>query len=284
VLQENSGEKMGIVDEMRAKAAQESVATRDWLEKERETMLLYGAPKSGKTFAYCSMIERTIKNGGKVWILNTDAGVSKTLKQYFGDELEKIKDKITYYLVTDMNNVDKVVKEILALSKENDLVVIDLMSDFWEMAQTKFIDDASGGDIVNYIVKASKDNKTFGLFSGQMWQYVRSLHNKVVSPFTGRTRCDVVAVCAQKELDVEKAITGKIKDKEYETAGARPAGEPRLAYQFNTIVYLGSVDKGKGHYFQIIGDRGGESSSNMVSFEKNFIEKFENERKKKYLR
>lgn len=260
----------------------ELIATDDWLESEKETILIYGPPKSGKTWAYCSFIEKTINNGNHVWIINTDFGVSKTLKQYFSDKLPDVKKFIHYYPLTDMSEADKIAKDILVNSKPNDLVVIDLMSDMWEMAQNKFIEESSGGDIVNYYVNASKDSKKFGLFAGSQWSYVRGLHNLIAAPFTGKTKCNVIAVCAHKELDVEKSISGKIKNPEYEATGARPAGEPRLAFQFNTIVFVNKLNKGNERYFQVVGDRGSNVDQKMISFGKNFEEKFSEYRKKFY--
>ncbi len=255
----------------------------DWLDNEKETILIYGPPKCGKTWAYCSYVERTIKKGGMVYIINTDGGVSKTLKQYFGDKLGDVKDKLKYYFISDADDGRLVASEVSTIVKPNDLVIIDLISDFWDMAQGQFINDISGGEPINYIVKASKDTKKFGLFAGSQWQYIKRLHDYITTPFTARTTCNVIAVAAQKNLDIEKSMSGgKTKHAEYEAAGARPAGATNLTYQFNTIIYINKTDKGDKRYFQIMGDRGAITNQKMVTFDKNFAESYEAERNKKY--
>jgi hypothetical protein len=259
-----------------------STANLLWLEKEKETIMIYGPPKCGKTWAYCSFIEKTIKAGGKVFIINTDAGVSKTFSQYFAGNLDKVKDHVFYYFISDISEAGPIGKEVYLKSTEKDLIIIDLLSDFWEMAQTKFIQDASGGDLSNYIISSSKDSKKFGLFNGQMWQYIKGLHSSILQPFIGRTKCDVIGICAEKDLDVEKAITGKIKNPEYQAAGAKPAGESHMSHQFNTIIYINKLEKGDKHFFQVIGDRGTTVSQNMVTFERNFEKKLEEVRQKNY--
>jgi len=105
---------------------------------------------------------------------------------------------------------------------------------------------------INLIVKASKDNSKFGMFEGKMWQYIKALHNYIVSPFTTRVKCDVIGICAQKDLDVEKIMNkGQTKHIEYESAGARPGGATNLTSQFNTIVFINKTEKGEKHYFHI---------------------------------
>ncbi len=252
----------------------------EWLIDEKETILIYGAAKCGKTWAYCSYIEDTINKGNKVYIINTDSGVAKTLKQYFGEEKAKeIAKNINYKFVTNMNEAMQVTDEIKNCVNRNDLIIIDLLSEFWDMAQQKFLADISGGRVEEYIVRASKDIKKFGVFEGKMWSYVRSFHDYIVKPFTSRAVCNVIAVCSQKDLEAEKQMSGgKITRPEYITAGAKPGGAPRIDYDFNTIVFIGKKDE--NHFFQIMGDRGSNVNQNMISFNKNFKEKFEEVRRK----
>ena len=263
------------------KEEKKSMANSDWLQNEKETILIYGPPKCGKTWAYCSYIEEVISKGNKVYILNTDAGVSKTFKQYFGEKFPTMAENVKYFFASDIPEARKAVIEIYKDVREHDLVIIDLLSDMWDMAQQQFILDTSGNDPVNFIVKASKDKSKFGMFEGKMWQYIGTLHDFIISPFTARAKCNVIGVCGEKDIEVAGKISGQ-KNPEYESAGAKPAGHKRLAYVFNTIVYVNKSDSGEKHYFRIMGDRGATCSQEKVTFENKFWNKFVDTRKKHY--
>ena len=85
---------------------------------EHESILIYGQPKTGKTFAACSFIERIVKDGGHVYIINTDNGIKRTLKAYFKDRVAEIAKHISYYLVLDFEKIYNIVKEIKNKVKE----------------------------------------------------------------------------------------------------------------------------------------------------------------------
>ena len=276
---------MGLLDEIKETASQQPTPKPevDWLGEEKETILLYGPPKCGKTWAYCSLIEKVIKDGGHVYIINTDGGVSKTFKQYFGEKVPEVRKSITFEFCADLKDLKDVVDSMKQKVNSNDLVIIDLISTFWDMAQRKFIEEASKGNPIDLYVEASKNPSKFGAFTSTQWQYIKSVHNYITQPFTSMAKCNVIGVCAQKNLEVLQARTGgKNKKPEYEAAGAYPAGEPNLAHDFNTIVYVNKLDTGLKHYFQIMGDRGAVTDQKMISFDKEFWSKFEEERKKRY--
>jgi len=255
----------------------------EWFAEEKETILIYGNAKTGKTWAYCSFIEQIIAKGGKIFIINTDNGVSKTLKQYFGDKSPTITQAITYYFISDLADIFEVVREIKEKAQPKDLIIIDLISDFWEMAQNKFMEECSGGNIIGFIERMSKDIKTFGMFDSSKWNYIKKLDGYIIESLITRAPCNIIGVSAQKDLDIEKAMNkGKTKSPDYEAAGAKPAGQPTLAYRFNTVVYIGKTERGEKHYFQIMGDRGAVTNQGMISFDKSFWETFEKERIRRY--
>src|SRR4030067_2344527 len=106
--------------------------------KEHETILIYGKSKCGKSFSYLSVVERCVKAGNKCWILNTDNGLKRTLNAYFGEQADEVAKSIEYYLITSIDEVPPTIKEILANVTPKDVIIIDLLSSFWEMAQKKF--------------------------------------------------------------------------------------------------------------------------------------------------
>jgi len=244
----------------------------DWLDDPKETILIYGKPKVGKTAAYMSIVEDKLKTGSNIFFIDTDNGLVRTLRWYFGDNLKQYKDKLNYFFISNIEQIYDIVPEIKSKVKKNDIIVVDLVSEFWEMAQTKFMEELSGDNPIGFVAKASKDPGKFGLFEGQKWNYIKKIDNYILDNLILRPPCKmVIGVCAGKDIDVEKTLTKK-KTHEYDSAGVKPSGQPMLPFKFDTIVYIGKMNDKR--YFQILGHRGKEIKPNMNTYERNFYDKF----------
>lgn len=276
---------MGLLDDKPKQKDNESKPTiaGNVIGDERETILLFGAPKVGKTWAYMTYIKETIDKGNNVYLINTDDGVSKTFKQYFGDEATKYAKGVKFYPVGDIGDVEPAVLEIRQNVTPHDLIVIDLISDFWELSQDRFIEEMSNDSPVGFITKMSKDTKSFGLFEGIKWQYIKKLDGFVTRNLVINPKCNIVAVAADKDLDVADKMSkgGAKKDfGEFVELGVRPAGQKQLRYKFNTIVYIGQ--QANQRCIQIMGDRGSVLQKRMLLLDKELKDKLEEEREKKY--
>lgn len=251
---------------------------------DHETILLFGSPKVGKTYAACSLVDSTIKNKGKIHVINTDNGVKRTLKAYFKNDYNKIISHINYYHIDKIDDVMFLVKKIKAEVNRKDLIFIDLIDDFYEMAQTRFamsIAESLGVDFVDYIVSASRDSAKFGLFDRQKWDYVKKLDGIIVDNLVTYPPCNVIACCGAKDIEVAKQLTKKESDKyelsKYDEIGYKPGGHKKLAQKFNTIVFISESRSGE-HYFIVMGDRGFIKKSNKVTYT-NFYQEFKKLRK-----
>lgn len=249
----------------------------------RETILIYGQPKTGKTYAVCSVIEKAISEGKNIFYINTDNGFADTAEEYFGDKWEEVKQKINYYQIWDIVKVYKIIDEIRQNARQEDLIVIDLISDFWNMAQHKFIYDLSNGDPVNYMSLASREKNKIGAFQEDKWQYIKKLNDMILRPLIIELPCNVVACCKAKDTDVAKM---KIKDaakqyelSKYDEVGSKPDGPKELPYNFRTIMYLGELKNGD-RYFIVMGNRGFIKKKDMVIYKNNFYNEFLKLRKK----
>lgn len=239
---------------------------------DNDTILLYGLPKRGKTFAYCSVIERCIGAGNNVFVINTDNGLKKTAQDYFGKDFSKVAEKIQYYLITHIDDVTEIIDDVKAQAKPNDLIVIDLLTDFYEMAQEKFVENLSGGNIVDYYERASRDKQKFGVLSGQQWQYVKKLDNYIINELVIRPPCRVVAVASAREMEMDKVYNNKEVLEEYQAVGQKPDGQKRLQYKFSTIIYIGELKGSK--YMIVLGDRGKKTEYRRLPFGRDFWQKF----------
>ena len=246
-----------------------------------EAILIYGQPKTGKTYAACSFIENIINNGGNIFYINTDNGLFRTLQVYFKENFEGIKNKINYYLITDLKSLDEVIKDVKNKVKSNDLIVIDLLDDFWEMSQTQFVQDvcdSMGIKIVDYIITASKEKEKFGLLDANKWNYAKKFDDIIIRNLIIVPPCNVIACCGAKDIEIAKIFAKKDEDKmyelsKYEEVGSRPAGQKSLAYKFNTVIYLGELRNGK-RFFTIMGDRGFLRNSKKVEYQDSFYNAF----------
>lgn len=245
--------------------------------KEPETILIYASAKVGKSFAYCSIMERCLQAGHNVFIINTDKGFLRTAIDYFGKErLDTYINQIHYYFITHIDDMSEVIHDIKQHVTQHDMIVIDLLSTLWELAQYKFVENLSGGDITNYYEQASRDKAKFGTLNGDKWQYVKALHNYFANRVIVSPPCMVVGVCAMKELTHDKLHDNKEVMDKYELIGAKPGGAPRIDHDFNTIIKLGEFKRGKEriHYMQVIGDRGKFVDYTRINYGRDFWDTF----------
>ena len=231
------------------------------IDLDYSSTFVFGPPKIGKTWCYMSAIDKTYKRGGKTYLISTDAGASETFKAYFKERTVEVSQSIMFYALSDLNEMYAVCKDIrdgifnskLPNEKSKDLIVIDLVSSFYEMAQAKFIDDCSGGDPVNFIIKASHDRAKFGMFEGKIWQYVKKIEQYLRQQLIVPPICDVFAIATEKDIDIEKKMSKAVVHK-FDVTGAKPGGSKELPYDFNIMVYINEINNKR--YFQILGCRG----------------------------
>ena len=231
------------------------------LENRCKSILLFGPPKLGKTWCYMSAIKEAYERGGKIYLISTDAGTTETFIAYFKDKAPEVSKSVVFYMLSDLNQMYAICKDIrqsvmnnkIANEKSKDIIIIDLISAFYEMAQAKFIDDCSNGDPVNFIIKASHDKSKFGMFEGKIWQYVKKVELYMREQLVVPPICDVFAVATEKDIEIEKKMSKKIVHK-YDVTGAKPGGSRELPYDFNTFIYI-NENNGK-RYMQILGHRG----------------------------
>lgn len=263
-------------------------------EYDIETILFYGAPKCGKTWAYLSLLRRVINNGGRAYIINTDKGISRTFTEYFGGNYRKYEKATDYYLVKNPKDIYRAVNKIKKSIQPKDMIIFDLVSDPWEFAQESFMTklvDAMGGDIDAFFHQAATDPAKFGMFAEQKWQYIKKLHGVLMNLLV-EAPCIIVGVATQKNLKVAQAKfdaalrRGSVKQKDkpdymsvFEEIGFMPGGHKELSYKFNTIVYIQGKDKKE---YIVVGDRGNPNTGKKRSFGKHFWKEFiENERSDK---
>lgn len=289
------GEELGLGEEIVPEAEKAKVEVEDDFFKEPEKILLYAATKVGKTHAIASLIEAKLneKPDTKFYVIITDAGFWKTVLRYW--RLKKLntdvlKKQIVYRPILDLNEVFPVLTEIRAQANPDDWIIVDVMSDFWDRAQDKFIESCStNGNIADLIIEASNDSSKFGTLSGFQWGYCKRLDNTISYYFVINSPCNILATASEKEIGgMAEALSGEDKVEKsvgfmysaYKEVGYRPDGQKRLPYKFDDICFLGKDQKGK-HYFVIVGSRDVDSDFKRIPYGLSFWDAFSGYKKRK---
>lgn len=251
------------------------------LKMNYKSVLIFGPPKTGKTWCYMPYVDETIKNGGTVHMLCTDAGIPETFKAYFKERANEISTHINFYIMSDLNQIYVIAKDIKDKVFENkepekpskDLIILDLVSDYWEMGQVKFVEDTATGSPISYMIQAANDPAKFGLFESSKWQYIKLIESCIIRSLVVPPICNIFAVASEKDIKVEK-IKSKAVTHKFDVTGAKPAGSKLLSSYFNDFVYVN--DNNGKRYFQVLGHRGSDVDGyKHHPYEDNFWEAFQ---------
>ena len=252
-------------EEKKAEVVNEKVAQQSWFAQKRYSILLYGPPKVGKTWAYCSAIEETLQQGKKVFVINTDAGLASTFRAYFGEKYAEHAKKLQYFFCTNTKAGILATEKILKEAQEGDLVIVDLISDFWSMAQDEFLLSVRMSPD-EYIRLASTDPKKFGMYDSSKWNYIKYLDNLISDRLPKRGDYNIIGVTGMKDTDVEKKITG-VANKDFQDIGFKPEGQKTLPHRFETLVLVGGRDE---KFFRVVGNRGKVIGNKTIKYGRNF--------------
>ena len=292
---------IGLDDELSSGIGKEIEKAKEEVEddffKEPEKILLYAATKVGKTHAIASLIDAKLneKPNTKFYVIITDAGFWKTVLRYW--RLKKLntdvlKKQIVYRPILDLNEVFPVLTEIRAQANPDDWIIVDVMSDFWDRAQDKFIESCStDGNIADLIIEASNDSSKFGTLSGFQWGYCKRLDNTISYYFVINSPCNILATASEKEVGgMAEALSGEDKVEKsvgfmysaYKEVGYRPDGQKRLPYKFDDICFLGKDQKGK-HFFVIVGSRDVDTDFKRIPYGMSFWDAFSGYKRRKMM-
>ena len=207
----------------------------NWEKLSPKNLLIYGESKSGKTYLALSIIKKHLEENpdSKLYVINTDMGFTHPAKQL---GLEKFADRIELYYVKGIKDTIHLINMLKKTVKANDFVLFDLVSWIWDEAQKEFVQQLGGDDVVNFISRAMNSKKSFGLFEGMQWGYVKKLDDMVSSFLVKNPVCNVIAIARVKDSSFDQVFNKQVKTI-YDKVG-KPDGRKDLMYEFNTIIRL----------------------------------------------
>lgn len=233
------------------KQTAKAVEGMDWTTEVHKNYLFYGDSKVGKTYLSMEKIKRVLDSNPKniCYVLNTDMGFAEPAKQY---GLDKYKDRIKYFHITDLKQCYSILNNILTTIKPTDILVFDLLAWIWDEAQKEFITELSGGNVIGFVKKGLMDEKKYGLFQGLQWGYIKKLDDLITVKLSRSPVCNVIAITSVKDVSVDYVLNKKKADLWLEIG--KPAGRKDIMFDFAEIIKIEKDEKGQRRYM-IVGTR-----------------------------
>lgn len=231
---------------------------------EREIVLLYGKPGSGKSYSVARMLEQLVEQEKRVLILDRGNGLAKAFGEVFGKK--KLPD-FDYFLVKTWQDLIDGITLAFDTLGSGDWLVFEEASKMWDLAQSEFSrqvydgskamhaltlrakaeeliaesideDDLTDDAAKKEMRRIRKREIGFGGFSGENdWGWIKELHNDDVF--------DAAIVNGQfNVLTTTSAVTMSTFDQDnarladYLYLGVRPGGEKDQAHRHNSTLFL----------------------------------------------
>lgn len=203
----------------------------------QERILAMGNEGTGKTYAWLDIARHTQSD---FFVIDTDGTAEAML---FGDEFDEVEDRVHFI---DCSSWPKMMEELKRANADHiqrgDWLVIDMLSQMWEMVQDYFTSEVIGEDLGNYFLQIRKemdqDAKTLGSgFDGwKDWSVINKLYRQFTQQIL-RTSAHVYAAAPMDKVD-EKVTQDKEVLSMYGEFGYKPRGQKHSGHIMNTVVML----------------------------------------------
>ena len=257
-----------------------------------ETIMMFGKPKVGKTFAACSVIEDALNKNPKctVFYVCTDNGFDLSFQAYFKEKADDVKRHLQIYpAYTFKKNVEvplfsqvaAMFHEISGKAKKSDWLIVDLADNFYAWAMDEWMNQSSPkNDTTTYMQDAAADLKKYVEYNRNQWTFIKRLDNVATNNILESPPCNLLYIFGEKIIDMGEDSPDDQAKKEandaFELVGCKPGGQKNLPYTFSTIVYISGLKQKK---FCVLGDRGYFLSYEEYPYDKHWYQAFLEERK-----
>ena len=227
----------------------------------KEFVLLVGHPGVGKSYQVLALARywSVSHPDNTVWILDTEGGLNKIIKEQFNDlDNTKIRE------ISDAEDAIIAMKEAKALAEENDWIVFESLSRNWEQAQDVASQTIVGMPKQEYLSKWIRETKGKGSPVPRpdlYWSVAKDAHvRNIMEVMVELHRDNGINVLATTTLpsekpDFRKSVGGARKEMaSFLGINVSPDGAPRNAYYFDSVILL-NIDR-EGHWASVLKDRG----------------------------
>lgn len=222
----------------------------------KERILIYGGPGSGKSstaFHIASMLKQS-NTPGVVHILDTDSSARRTVLEGYSNL-----DNISVHNITSWE--DLLITKTLEFGP-HDWLVIDFISDAWQMVQDWYAEQVFGNVMADQIMYArqkieenarnnSKSKVPQVLDAWRDWPAINANYRHWMNSFCAGDRVNVLAIARGKNMgeNVDTAMLAMTKN----ANSVIPDGQKNLMHNFHTVLYF--VSQGKKFMFTMVKDR-----------------------------
>lgn len=211
----------------------------------KEAQLLYGAPGSGKTTAWCHIrkwMEMT-ETPARFLVLSTEIeSVLRCAEEFNSGEAGS--NFFSNCEIAEVNDYDTLVeasKKYLEMATPNDWLVVDSISDPQEWSRDVFFKahmDTTWGEF------AQSGRKMLDV-PAHGWKQMRETYNHWFQTYVMRFPGHRFATARSKKIDTTSPWanneSGKAKQAEYSHVGYFPVGNDQLAYPYHSVYYMGQT-------------------------------------------
>jgi hypothetical protein len=215
--------------------------------KRKERILVFGAPKSGKTRTWASIVESNSPT--KVYAQDTDYRAPQSLEHIPGWE--------DFVVLTQPSSWEELVEatdKALFAMEENDWLVFDMIGQAWSYVITYYIEQVMGKKpsqfFLDFKMGGGKGNPMAGAY-GENWNIINSIYRDWIGKVL-RCKGHVLAVCQSKKIDLEQDDT--TTKKLFGPYGVKPDGQKDLGYQFDSVLLTGFGRSSSDYTITSVGD------------------------------
>ena len=224
---------------------------------EREVLLVVGSPNSGKSYSVARLIEDSVEGGYRVCIIDRDRGLGKALREL---GMTSLPEGTRYFNAVNWEKVEEGVASAMADFGPGDWIVLEMMGELWNLAQTAYSEKVFGQTLDEYVMglrveaeakvrEAALDPRSRGATSQRQrevgyqgmegrtdWPRIKGMHNqRVRDRLITESNCNILATTSTVPLTDEGQAAAY---PQWKRVGVRPEGEKHNVYKFDTWVYV----------------------------------------------
>ena len=225
----------------------------------KERILIYGAPKSGKTYCWASITNQLLDSGTTIHVIDSDFRATQSL-----EHVKNWESVINLYQPQNWDELHTMTQAAIEVASPEDWIVFDRITHAWEYVTQYYIEQVMDKKphqfFLDFKKGGGKGNPLAGAY-GENWNIINSLYRDWVMKVI-RVRCHVLAVASSKQVDVgnDDANVKKL----FGPFGVKPEGQKDLGYQFDSVLLTGFGKTSNDYLLSTVGDTNREKVKDVT--------------------
>lgn len=217
----------------------------------KERIYLYGGSGAGKSWAWLTIANLADKTGSdaQFHVIDTDRAAQLAIDP--GGDFHHLADRIHIHDVFEWEEYLDASKQIVKDISPNDWIIIDMLSNAWELLPGWWIQNVFQENQTDYWatqrrvnlgIEDSEDGKGFGGMKGGVdWVYIGKVYKEWEMRMSMGARCHVMALAAESEISDQWDKSGEQRATYKLAGGFKPVGEKRTPHRFHSTMRIRRV-------------------------------------------